>query len=30
MLGKMLMDLRSEIRNPTNRMDDWLGLMAAE
>lgn len=30
MLGKMLMDLRSEMRNPTNRMDDWLGLVAAE
>lgn len=30
MLGKMLMDLRSELRSPTDRMDDWLGLVAAE
>lgn len=30
MLGKMLMELRTELRSPTERMDNWLGLVAAE
>lgn len=30
MLGKMLMDLRSEMREPTGKMEDWLTLAAAE
>lgn len=30
MLGKMLMELRTELRSPTERMDHWLGLVAAE
>jgi ribA/ribD-fused uncharacterized protein len=30
MLGKMLMDLRTELRSPTEKMDGWLGQVAAE
>jgi ribA/ribD-fused uncharacterized protein len=30
MLGNMLMDLRTELRSPTEQMDTWLSLVAAE
>ena len=30
MLGNMLMDLRSELRRPSGKMDAWLNLVAAE